>query len=140
MGAGPLDSAAANSARSQTNSRKPADCLRFRSFVENDAQETLSLNWEANVTKTTREMSSEISRRDLFKAAAGVAGAVAVLGLSSSEVLAAKMSKEAAGYQPTPKGGQTCGKCQNFAAPSACAQVEGNVSPNGWCTLFNAKA
>jgi hypothetical protein len=81
-----------------------------------------------------------MSRREMFKTAAGVAGTVAVLGLSSSEVLAAKMSKEAAGYQSTPKGGQTCGKCQNFQAPSACAQVDGNVSPNGWCTLYNAKA
>jgi hypothetical protein len=88
----------------------------------------------------TRDLSTEVSRRDLFKAVAGVAGTVAVLGLSSSEVLAAKMSKEAAAYQPTPKSGQTCGKCQNFVAPSACAQVEGNVSPNGWCSLYNAKA
>jgi hypothetical protein len=92
------------------------------------------------MTKTTPHVSPELSRRTLFKAACGAAGTIALVGLTSSEVLAAKMSKEAAGYQASPKGGNTCAKCQNFAAPSACSQVEGNVSPNGWCTLFNARA
>jgi hypothetical protein len=83
-------------------------------------------------------LSKELSRRTLFKAACGTVGTIALVGLTSSEVLAAKMSKEAAGYQSTPKGGATCGKCKNFAAPSTCSQVDGNVSPNGWCTLFTA--
>ncbi|NVN87757.1 MAG: high potential iron sulfur protein [Rhodopseudomonas sp.] len=92
------------------------------------------------MTKITRELSASMTRRGLFKAVAGTAGAVALVGLTSNEVLAAKMTKQAANYQATPKGGQTCAKCQNFTAPSNCSQVDGPVSPNGWCTLFNAKA
>jgi hypothetical protein len=93
---------------------------------------------EENVTKMTRDLSSELSRRDLFKTAAGVAGTVAVLGLSSHEALAAKMSKQSAAYQATPKSGQSCAKCRNFESPSACKSVEGPVSPNGWCNLYTA--
>lgn len=94
------------------------------------------------MTKTTRDLcSQEVSRRDMFKVAAGAAGAVAIVGLTGSQALAeGKMSKQAAGYQTSPHDGQSCGKCQNYiSASSTCKQVEGPVSANGWCTLFNAK-
>jgi hypothetical protein len=95
------------------------------------------------VTKITREVCTQgVSRRDMFKVAAGAAGAVVIVGLSSSELLAAdKMAKTAAGYQASPKGSQSCGKCQNYiSASSTCKVVDGPVSANGWCTLFAAKA
>jgi len=78
----------------------------------------------------------------MFKVAAGVAGAVAVVGLAGSEALAAdKMAKSAAQYQATPHNGQTCGKCQNYVSGSStCKVVEGPVSANGWCSLYVAKA
>jgi hypothetical protein len=78
----------------------------------------------------------------MFKVAAGVAGAAAIVGLTGREVLAAdKMAKSAAQYQTTPHSGQTCGKCQNYvAASSTCKVVDGPVSANGWCSLYVAKA
>jgi hypothetical protein len=91
------------------------------------------------MTNTTPELSKELSRRTLFKAACGTLGTIALVGLTSSEVLAAKLSKEAAAYQATPRSGASCAKCKNFSAPSNCSQVEGNVSPNGWCNLYTAK-
>jgi hypothetical protein len=94
--------------------------------------------WEDTMTKITPVLSKELSRRTLFKAACGTVGTIALVGLTSNEVLAAKMSKDAAGYQASPKSGASCAKCKNFAAPSACSVVDGNVSPNGWCSLFTA--
>ena len=94
------------------------------------------------MTKITREVClSEVSRRDMFKVAAGVAGAAAIVGLAGSEAFAAnKMAKTAAQYQTSPHGGQSCGKCQNYIqASSSCKVVEGSVSANGWCSLFTAK-
>jgi hypothetical protein len=88
------------------------------------------------VTKNTPVLCNELSRRTLFKGAAGVAGTIALVGLSSSEVLAAKMSQKAANYQTSPKGSQQCAKCKNFEAPSSCKAVDGTIAPNGWCTLF----
>lgn len=94
------------------------------------------------MTKTTRDLcSQDVLRRDMFKVAAGAAGAMAIVGLAGSQALADnKMAKSAAGYQASPKDGQSCGKCQNYiSASSSCKVVDGPVSANGWCTLFNAK-
>ena len=90
------------------------------------------------MTKSTPELSTELSRRTLFKAACGTVGTIALVGLTSSEVLAAKMTKTAAHFQDGPHGDQQCSKCKNFEAPSTCKQVEGAVHATGWCTLFNA--
>jgi hypothetical protein len=79
---------------------------------------------------------TDISRRTLFKAACGAVGAITLVGLTSSEVMAAKLTQKAANYQPTPKGSAKCSGCKNFQAPSACKQVEGVIAANGWCQLF----
>lgn len=95
------------------------------------------------MTEITREVcSSEVSRRDLFKVAAGAAGAVAIATVAGTQAFADnKMAKTAAQYQTTPHSGQSCGKCQNYvAASSTCKVVEGSVSANGWCSLYAAKA
>ncbi|ABE40839.1 high-potential iron-sulfur protein [Rhodopseudomonas pseudopalustris] len=95
------------------------------------------------MTKTTREVCSlEVSRRDMFKVAAGAVGAAAIVGLTGSEVLAqSRMAKTAAQYQASPRSGQTCGKCTNYiVASSTCKVIDGTVSANGWCSLFVAKA
>jgi hypothetical protein len=94
------------------------------------------------VTKITREVHTrDVSRRDMFKVAAGVAGAVAIVGLTGRQALADnKMAKTAAQYQASPHNGQSCGKCQNYiAASSSCKVVDGPVSANGWCSLYSAK-
>lgn len=50
----------------------------------------------------------------------------------------AKLSKAIAQYQTEPKGEQHCAICAHFIAPNACRVVEGDISPNGWCTLWVA--
>jgi hypothetical protein len=48
-----------------------------------------------------------------------------------------RISPAAAKYQDTPRGGMSCAACTFFRRPAACQVVEGNVSPNGWCELFD---
>ena len=52
---------------------------------------------------------------------------------------AAKVSKSAAGYKPTPKGGQACAGCTSFIAQNECKLVAGEISPSGWCRLWTKK-
>ena len=49
------------------------------------------------------------------------------------------MTKEATKYQDTPKDGLKCKDCVYFQAPSGCGLVDGKISPDGWCSLFNKK-
>jgi hypothetical protein len=44
-------------------------------------------------------------------------------------------------YQPKPKGDQKCSACLNFIIGSnACKVVEGQISAEGWCSLWGNKA
>jgi hypothetical protein len=47
------------------------------------------------------------------------------------------MSQAEAKYQDTPRGGLSCVGCTFFRRPASCQVVEGTVSPNGWCRLFD---
>jgi hypothetical protein len=81
----------------------------------------------------------DVSRRQLLRGAAvtlgGVAIAVAAVGPAE-----AKMAQKAAGYQATPKDGQSCANCSLFKAPSSCTLVDGTVSPDGWCRFYSKKS
>jgi hypothetical protein len=75
-------------------------------------------------------------RRDVFVCAAGlVCGRVS----SSAEQVAEikKVSQEAARYQDKPKEIQSCAICSLFQPPEDCKVVEGKVSKDGWCALFD---
>jgi hypothetical protein len=50
---------------------------------------------------------------------------------------APKLSQTAAQYQDHPRGGLSCVGCTFFRRPRACQVVAGDVSPNGWCRLFD---
>ncbi len=51
-----------------------------------------------------------------------------------------KMSQAEARYQGQPKGDQSCAQCTNFIPDSnTCQLVEGQVSPQGWCSLWAKK-
>jgi hypothetical protein len=53
----------------------------------------------------------------------------------------AKVSQASVQYQTQPKGAQHCGNCVNFIAESnTCKLVDGQISPDGWCTLWAQKA
>jgi len=48
-----------------------------------------------------------------------------------------KMSQIAAAYQSTPKGLFSCAVCTLFIRPSSCKVVSGDISPTGWCKVFD---
>jgi hypothetical protein len=56
-----------------------------------------------------------------------------------------KVAQSAVQYQAKPNGDKQCSKCAFFipgATPDAngtCKIVDGVISPNGYCTAFNAK-
>ena len=83
----------------------------------------------------------EISRRDLLKGAAILAGA-AVLRPASAQV---KVAKAAMQYQDHPKGNAECSNCLQFVpgktptAMGSCKIVEGEISPKGWCAAYVKK-
>ena len=52
-----------------------------------------------------------------------------------------KMSQASVQYQTQPKGEQKCGGCLHVLAESnTCTLVEGQISPDGWCSLWAQKA
>ncbi|MGV8898883.1 MAG: hypothetical protein ACOH2B_06555 [Burkholderiaceae bacterium] len=52
-----------------------------------------------------------------------------------------KMSQASVQYQTQPKGEQKCSGCLNFIAESnTCKLVDGQISPEGWCSLWTKKA
>jgi hypothetical protein len=68
-------------------------------------------------------------------------GAAGALGLSlraaaHAEEAAQKSSKSDSAYQDTPKNGQQCSECTKFQPPKGCSVVTGDISPRGWCKLY----
>lgn len=52
-----------------------------------------------------------------------------------------KASQASVQYQARPKGARKCSDCMHFNAESnTCNVVDGQISPNGWCTLWVKKA
>jgi hypothetical protein len=85
-----------------------------------------------------KNSSMQLSRRCLMYSVAYAAGATAILG-TADLASAAKMSQKAVGYQETPKGPQSCANCVLFEAPNACKNVDGTISPQGWCNIWAQK-
>ena len=79
-----------------------------------------------------------ISRRQMLRSAAVIAGSAAVV-FGTALPAEAKMSQKAAAYQGTPKGDQSCANCAVFKAPSSCILVDGTISPDGWCRFYRKK-
>lgn len=60
---------------------------------------------------------------------------------SAAPAAPAKVSQASVQYQTQPKDEKKCADCMNFIAESnSCKLVEGNISPDGWCTLWAKKA
>jgi hypothetical protein len=77
------------------------------------------------------------TRRILLQTAIGAVSAVSFLGLTARGARAANSSKSDVVYQDSPKGKQ---QCRQFIPPNACKQVEGDISPGGWCKMWAKKA
>jgi hypothetical protein len=86
---------------------------------------------------TTIKTWPPISRRYLFASAMRACGAATVLATAATQsAQAAKASQKIVKYQETPKGSQMCNNCKLFVAPNACQTVDGAISPNGWCIVY----
>lgn len=60
---------------------------------------------------------------------------------SAAQGATKKVSKASVQYQTQPKGVKKCGGCLHFIAESnTCKLVEGQISPNGWCSLWAQKS
>jgi len=60
---------------------------------------------------------------------------------SAAPTATAKASQASVQYQSQPKGDQKCDGCLHFIAESnSCKLVEGQISPDGWCSLWAQKA
>ena len=84
----------------------------------------------------------DLSRRVFLQRVATYgAGAAIIQGLGSNLATAqAKVAQNTVSYQDKPKGPQWCDGCNNFQPPNACKMVDGEISPQGWCSLFTKKA
>jgi hypothetical protein len=84
----------------------------------------------------------DLSRRVFLQRVATYgAGAAIIQGFGSNVATAqAKAAQTAVSYQGKPKGTQQCDGCNLFQPPNACKTVEGEISPQGWCSLFTKKA
>lgn len=51
-----------------------------------------------------------------------------------------KQSKESVNYTDDARNqDEQCKYCEHFRAPMACVKVEGHISRNGWCKLYQEK-
>jgi hypothetical protein len=41
-------------------------------------------------------------------------------------------------YQDSPKNNEQCSECTKFQPPKGCSVVAGDISPRGWCKLYEA--
>ena len=81
-----------------------------------------------------------MSRRGFLGIAAAGGGAIAAIGMASAGSAAQKkFTRQQAHYQPVPKSGQRCQNCALWQPPAACQVVEGQISPAGWCMLYQPK-
>jgi len=82
-----------------------------------------------------------LSRRRLLKGAALLAGASLTASMVSSKNALAqqKVSKETAKYQDKPSADKQCSNCAQFIPNNGCKLVEGTVSPQGYCILWQKK-
>lgn len=93
------------------------------------------------MSEQERANGSRVSRRDFLNIAAVGGGAMLASGLATRASAAPpkKFTQQQAKYQPIPKNGQRCQICSLWQAPNACQTVDGQVSPAGWCMLYQPK-
>ena len=84
---------------------------------------------------------TDVSRRSLLlQGVACATGVATVLAIETSTAMAAKLPPASVSYRPTPNGNKKCSNCLLFQPPNACKSVAGNISPNGWCSIWRAKS
>jgi hypothetical protein len=79
-----------------------------------------------------------IARRRLIAAASAGLLMLRVRAPVRAQVTPEKLSKPEAEYQDSPKDDQQCSECTKFQPPKGCSVVAGDISPKGWCKLYEA--
>jgi hypothetical protein len=76
-----------------------------------------------------------IARRRLIAAASA---GLLMLRIPARAQAQEQLSKPEAEYQDAPKNDQQCSECTKFQPPKGCSVVTGDISPKGWCKLYEA--
>ncbi len=80
------------------------------------------------------------SRKDASPTSTAPASSPPTGSGSTAAPASAKATQASVQYQSQPKGEEKCADCQHFiAASNTCALVEGQISPDGWCSLWTRK-
>jgi hypothetical protein len=89
------------------------------------------------MTNMSKTRSVRISRRLLLEGAVCAGGVATIFATAAIQpAQAAKVSQKVVNYQESPKGAAMCSNCKLFIAPSSCQTVDGTISPNGWCSIY----
>jgi hypothetical protein len=84
----------------------------------------------------------KLSRRCLLKGAVLLAGvSLSASMIPGKDALAQqKVSKESTKYQDKPNGDKQCSNCAQFVPNNSCKIVEGTISPQGYCIIWQKKS
>jgi hypothetical protein len=113
--------------------------LFSRSIARRASRVRRAIGFRGSTMSHSFEKNVQTTRRILLQTAIGAVSAVSFLGLTARGARAAKSSKSDVVYQDSPKGNQQCDGCRQFIPPNACKQVEGVISPSGWCKMWAKK-
>lgn len=75
-----------------------------------------------------------VTRRQLLTA---TLGSFAAVHPACADTAPTMLSQAAAHYRSTPNGLFSCAVCTFFVRPRRCRLVSGDISPTGWCTMFD---
>jgi hypothetical protein len=89
------------------------------------------------MTNISKTWSVRMSRRSLLEGAVCAGGVATIFATAAIQpAQAGKISQKVVKYQETPKDSAMCSNCKLFVAPSSCQTVDGTISPNGWCSIY----
>jgi hypothetical protein len=89
------------------------------------------------MTDQSKNSLTILTRRSVLLQGAMCATSVAtILAMNINYAKAAKLPQKSAGYRPTPNGNRECSNCKLFVTPDECEKVDGKVSPQGYCVLW----
>lgn len=81
------------------------------------------------------------SNKDANSTSSAPASSPTTSTTSAAPAATSKVPQASVQYQTQPKGEFKCSECMNFIAESnTCKLVDGQISPNGWCSLWTKKA
>ncbi|WP_043338837.1 high-potential iron-sulfur protein [Belnapia moabensis] len=87
-----------------------------------------------------RTRKPQARREFLQKTGLQIAGLAALAPIAVATARAQdKLAPEMVMYQNQPKDNQRCDGCLHFQPPNACAIVNGEIKPEGWCAVWAAK-